>query len=171
MIKTKLIVEGMSCTNCALGIRKQLEKIGFENVDVDFASGDVVFDCPEQLKPEQANDKINSMGYHIKEQNISAPAIGFSFSLINQFYVSLVFTLPLIISMFLPFHLFHNPYFQLALCVPVYAIGLRHFGRSAYHSMLSGVPNMDVLITLGSSAAFFYSLTGTLFNLGQDYQF
>ncbi len=171
MIKTKLIVEGMSCTNCALGIRKQLEKIGFENVDVDFASGDVVFDCPEQLKPEQANDKINSMGYHIKEQNISAPAIGFSFSLINQFYVSLVFTLPLIISMFLPFHLFHNPYFQLALCVPVYAIGLRHFGRSAYHSMLSGVPNMDVLITLGSSAAFFYSLTGTLFNLGHDYQF
>ncbi len=161
----------MSCTNCALGIRKQLEKIGFENVDVDFASGDVVFDCPEQLKPEQANDKINSMGYHIKEQNISAPAIGFSFSLINQFYVSLVFTLPLIISMFLPFHLFHNPYFQLALCVPVYAIGLRHFGRSAYHSMLSGVPNMDVLITLGSSAAFFYSLTGTLFNLGHDYQF
>ncbi|MEI8202811.1 MAG: heavy metal translocating P-type ATPase, partial [Bacteroidota bacterium] len=74
-------------------------------------------------------------------------------------------------AMFLPFHLFHNPWFQLALCIPVYAIGLRHFGRSAYHSLRSGVPNMDVLITLGSSAAFFYSLTGTLLNLGHDYQF
>ncbi|MEI8202574.1 MAG: heavy metal-associated domain-containing protein, partial [Bacteroidota bacterium] len=44
MIKTKIIVEGMSCTNCTLGIKKQLEKMGFENVNVDFASGDVLFD-------------------------------------------------------------------------------------------------------------------------------
>ncbi len=171
MIQTTLKVEGMNCTNCALGIKKQLEKAGFEKVNVDFASGDVAFDCPANLQSKQAVIKINSMGYHVvEEEQIAKPKL-FSFSLTNQFYLSLFFTIPLIISMFIPYHLFHNPYFQLVLCIPVYIIGISHFGRSAFYSLRSGVPNMDVLITLGSSAAFFYSLTGTILNLGHDFQF
>ena len=56
----------------------------------------------------------------------------------------------------------NNPLVQLLLCLPVFLVGAWHFGRSAFQSLKSGVPNMDVLIITGSSAAFFYSIAGFL---------
>jgi Cu+-exporting ATPase len=55
--------------------------------------------------------------------------------------------------------------------LPVYVLGMRHFGRSAWASLRGALPNMDVLIVLGSSAAFGYSLWGWLGGLGPDYRF
>ena len=66
---------------------------------------------------------------------------------------------------------FMDPGVQLLLCLPVYAAGAWSFGRSAVRSLLKGRPNMNVLIALGASAAFGYSLVGTLFHLGPAYQF
>jgi len=66
---------------------------------------------------------------------------------------------------------FMDPWVQLLLCLPVYAAGAWSFGRSAVRSLLKGRPNMNVLIALGASAAFGYSLVGTLFHLGPAYQF
>jgi len=60
---------------------------------------------------------------------------------------------------------------QLLLCLPVFLVGCLHFGKSAFNSLKGGVPNMDVLIFVGSSAAFIYSLVGTIENLGEHYQF
>jgi hypothetical protein len=40
--------------------------------------------------------------------------------------------------------------------------GLMHFGKRAYHSLKTGVPNMDVLITIGASSAFAYSIWGSI---------
>jgi Cu+-exporting ATPase len=73
--------------------------------------------------------------------------------------------------MFLPFEWLRHPYVQLGLALPVYGLGMRHFGGSAWSSLKTGIPNMDVLVTLGSTAAFFYSLTGTVMALGPDYLF
>ncbi len=168
-----LLVEGMDCTNCALGIKKQLEKIGFENVDVNFTTGEVRFRNAAEEQAEVAISKINAMGYKVLEnlkQHDAENKKGLS-SIEQKFYFSLFFTVPLLSAMFLPFKFMHNPFVQLALCIPVYAVGIWHFGKSAYYSIRSGVPNMDVLIALGSSAAFFYSLTGTILNLGHEYQF
>jgi Cu+-exporting ATPase len=63
------------------------------------------------------------------------------------------------------------PWVQVAICLPVYVLGMNFFGRSAVKSLLNGSPNMNVLIALGATAAFVYSLTGTLFHLGPAYQF
>ncbi len=63
--------------------------------------------------------------------------------------------------MVLDWPLLHDPYFQLALSIPVYAVGLYYFGKSAFQSLKSGVPNMDVLIFIGAASALFYSLYGT----------
>jgi Cu+-exporting ATPase len=57
-------------------------------------------------------------------------------------------------------NILNDPIIQLVLCLPVYFIGLIYFGKSAFNSLKTGVPNMDVLIFIGSSAAFFYSLYG-----------
>jgi Cu+-exporting ATPase len=48
---------------------------------------------------------------------------------------------------------------------------MNFFGRSALKSLKHGMPNMNVLVALGSTAAFVYSLTGTLLNLGEGYYF
>ncbi|MGZ6540196.1 MAG: heavy metal translocating P-type ATPase, partial [Bacteroidia bacterium] len=54
----------------------------------------------------------------------------------------------------------NQPYIQLILCVPVFTIGVLQFGKSAWGSVKIGIPNMDVLIFIGSSAAFIYSVIG-----------
>ena len=148
--KIMLKVEGMNCANCALGIRKQLEKDGLQHVDVSFASSEVTFAEVDKVRLQKAKERINAMGYHVVEDEQEKKNF---FTIELKFIISLVFTAPLLLSMLLPFHLFHNPYFQLMLTCPVFAIGAWHFGRSAYHSIKAGVPNMDVLIILGSSAS------------------
>ena len=64
-----------------------------------------------------------------------------------------------------------NPLVQLALTIPVYIAGMGFFGRSAVKSLLKGVPNMNVLIALGATAAFVYSLYGTISGQGDQYLF
>ncbi len=59
-------------------------------------------------------------------------------------------------------HFLHDPRVQFILCLPVMAIGIIHFGKSAYHSTRVGAPNMDVLIFLGSFSAFVYSIWGSV---------
>ena len=53
-----------------------------------------------------------------------------------------------------------DPLAQFILCLPVYIVGTWFFGKSAIKSIKNKFLNMDVLITLGSSAAFFYSVYG-----------
>ena len=68
--------------------------------------------------------------------------------------------------MFIPWWFLHDPIFQLIASLPVYFIGLTFFGRSAFHSVKNGVPNMDVLIFVGSFSAFVYSLSGLFLFFG-----
>ncbi|MBT8196247.1 MAG: cadmium-translocating P-type ATPase, partial [Bacteroidia bacterium] len=60
------------------------------------------------------------------------------------------------------------PLVQLVLSLPVMIIGLNYFGKSAWHSLKQKMPNMDVLITMGSSAAFIYSLIGVFLYYGTE---
>ncbi|MDD5571235.1 MAG: cation-translocating P-type ATPase [Bacteroidales bacterium] len=171
-IFVELVVEGMHCHNCALGIKKQLENIGFTDVDVNFASGDVTFFSETNEKVILAVSKINSLGYKVVSapENIESAKHSW-FDIKKKFYFCLIFTVPLLISMFIPIHFFHNPYTHLFLTLPVFVVGAYHFGKSAYNSIKTGIPNMDVLIILGSGAAFIYSLTGLILNLGENYLF
>lgn len=53
MEKVQWKVDGMDCSNCALTIRKYLEKQGMQEVKVNFATGDVSFDINEHRKPQE----------------------------------------------------------------------------------------------------------------------
>jgi Cu+-exporting ATPase len=173
---TELKVEGMSCTNCSLGIKKSLEKKGFTHVYADFTTDEVRFQSTDETDVNQAIKTIESLGYSVKRQSVEEsqenPQKKWKLSSIEKkFWFSAIFTVPLILAMFLPVKLLHNDLFQLALTIPVFSIGFWHFGRSAFNSLKSGVTNMDVLIFLGSTAAFVYSLVGTIYQLGHDYMF
>ncbi|HQH19270.1 MAG TPA: cation-translocating P-type ATPase [Bacteroidales bacterium] len=162
-------VHGMNCTNCALGIKKQLEKNGFQLVDANFSSNEISFQKEENSRLLKAKNIISSMGYQVIEVD-SANKRDF-FTIEKKVIIAILFTFPLIVAMFLPFKILHNPYFQLILAIPVFLIGVLHFGRSAYMSLKSGIMNMDVLIIVGAISSFAYSLYGTIQHLGHDFQF
>src|ERR1700755_412127 len=65
MEKIQWKVEGMDCTNCALTIRRYLEKQGMKEVKVNFATGDVSFDHDEQKKTEDLSKGISDLGYSV----------------------------------------------------------------------------------------------------------
>ncbi len=168
----RLYVSGMTCTNCALGVTRTLEKQGFFNVSTDFASGEVSLDVDHTSRLSEAMAHIRSLGYRVTEERDGKTTEKPGLSPVEKkFWFSVLFTLPLILAMFIPLDLLHHGLFQLALATPVFAVGFHHFGSSAWKSLRVGVANMDVLIFMGSTAAFVYSLIGTIGGLGHDYLF
>jgi len=73
MEKTQWKVEGMDCSNCALTIRRYLEKKGMHEVKVNFSTGDVSFDGNGQ-KTEDLVNGIGDLGYKV----VDAPTVPFS---------------------------------------------------------------------------------------------
>lgn len=151
----ELQVSGMHCNNCALSIHKMLEKKGLQEIYVDFANDEVKFKTSDKSLTPSIIKEIEGLGYKVSEDSIPIEEKYYN-KVENRFYFSLIFTIPLFSHMFLPFHWLHNPYTQLALATPVFILGCIHFGKSAYNSLRNGVPNMDVLIFIGSSAAFIW---------------
>ncbi|MCY7409296.1 MAG: cation-translocating P-type ATPase [Chitinophagales bacterium] len=171
--EVELNVEGMTCNSCANTVTKFLEKRGMKNVFVDYSSGDVKFENNIQFDISEISRGINALGYHVvkNEQKETNSVFNFLKSIEGKFYFCLVFTVPLLLHMVLPFSILHNGYFQLILCTPVFIVGIIQFGKSAYGSVKEGVPNMDVLIFIGSTAAFIYSLLGGIIIGNPDYLF
>ncbi len=158
---TVLQVDGMSCSNCANGIQKHLTKKGLSNCHVSFANAEVSVYHNNNWTKESLISEIESIGFKAKDNSVKS----INYDLEKKFAISLFFTLPLFAHMFLAKeHLLQNPIIQIILCLPVFVIGLKHFGKSALNSLKIGSPNMDVLIMMGSAAAFFYSLWGVLLN-------
>ncbi len=170
-------VEGMTCSNCALSISKYLQQQGLKNVKVNPIDGDVSFDTINEEKREEKIAKgIESLGYKVlTSANASAAT---NQKLVNKFLRYFLICLPFTLVLML--HMAHkwihitwlmNPWVQLVLCLPVYITGMYFFGRSAVKSLANGFPNMNVLVALGATAAFVYSLMGTFLQLGEDYLF
>ncbi|MCK6641440.1 MAG: cadmium-translocating P-type ATPase [Bacteroidia bacterium] len=160
--KQKLLIEGMDCANCALGISRTLTKKGDCDVHVDFTTGEASFILAPHRQLEEAIKDIEKLGYRIVRSEQSGVA-RFTITLQQKFWFSAILTLPLIIGHVIPNVAFiDSPYVQLVLGTPVFILGFLHFGKSAYGSLRSGVPNMDVLIVTGIIAAYAYSLAGTL---------
>ncbi len=157
-----LQVEGMDCASCAIGITKNLEKKGLKNVNVSFATGEASFSLKNTDKLEAIIDSINNLGYKVVDSKTKAANEGKMSVIEKRFYFSLPFTIPLFFGhmLFSPDFILNNPYIQLLICLPVFIIGILQFGKSAWGSVKSGFPNMDVLIFIGSSSAFIYSLAG-----------
>jgi Cu+-exporting ATPase len=176
MEKVEIKVTGMSCTNCALTIDKYLNEKGLQNVKVNFIGGEVSYDKTETITNEEIEKGIGKLGYQVKKEgNNTVTYYGiFPFtSHLQRFWFCFVFTAPLMLHMipFVHIHFLMNPLVQLGLTIPVFLVGMDFFGRSAIRSLLKGIPNMNVLIALGSTAALVYSLYGLLIGKAQDYLF
>ena len=167
----------MDCSNCALTIRKYLEKEGVQNIRVNFVDGDVAFEVNGNSSAQQIHKGIDALGYKVtgtlEADKAGAPVQKMNIHL-KYTLICLPFTLVLLLHMVhdrTGWHWLMNPWLQLSLCLPVYLVGMSYFGKSAVKSLRNGIPNMNVLIAVGATAAFAYSLTGTLMNMGEDYLF
>ncbi|MFM7092166.1 MAG: heavy metal translocating P-type ATPase, partial [Bacteroidota bacterium] len=167
----ELVIEGMDCAQCAVGISRFLEKKGMEEVNVDFQTGEAQFVIPNQeTSVEEVKMGIQKLGYIVKKDKSSQLSIASV-----KLWVSLFFTAPLLLFHFLmslgihyPF--MHNFWISFFLAAPAIVIGLVHFGNSAFQSIRLGVPNMDVLIFTGGAAAAVYSIIG-LIKMDQNLNF
>ncbi|MFY7964572.1 MAG: heavy metal translocating P-type ATPase [Chitinophagaceae bacterium] len=174
METTNICVEGMNCASCAISIKKSLQKQGLEDVKVNYASGDVSFINRSNISLKSIENEIKELGYTVigSQQNTTQEKKVWSFkSSWNKFLFCVIFTAPLFISHLIHIHWLMNPVVQLALTTPVYFVGMMYFGKSAIKSLMKGFPNMNVLIALGSTAAYFYSLFGLLTGKAMEFMF
>jgi len=178
----ELRLDGMSCVNCAAGIDKFLNKNGLEDVSVNFAAQSARFRAKDGTDVQKIIKGIEGLGFSASEKGQDVDGLdghGHDHSnsaslwtpLLKKFLFAALFTIPLLLAMIPGLHQLQDPIVQLVLCIPVMILGWYHFGLSAWRSLRLGILNMDVLIVLGSTAAFIYSLTGFVLGLGNDFLF
>lgn len=177
-LQTTLQITGMTCAACAARIEKGLGKMaGVETAAVNFAleKATVRFD-PAQVSGEAMIKKVEQLGYQAVEET-EAGGGGKEEQRSREirlqtvkFLFSAALSLPLLWAMAAHFSwtsfiwspdLFMNPWFQLAVATPVqFWIGMP-FYTGSYKALRNGSANMDVLVALGTSAAYFYSIYKT----------
>ena len=168
-------IDGMTCANCALTVHKYLEKNGLGAVKVSLASGEVSFQAGEGKDLEPVRKGMKGLGYSVMG---TAEGNAASRKKWNKHLVYLLICLPWTILLVIP-HLagMNGPHWlmmgwvQCLICLPVYITGMYFFGRSAVKSLLNGLPNMNVLIAVGATAAWVYSMVGLLMHMGPGYLF
>jgi Cu+-exporting ATPase len=178
-----LKITGMSCVTCAQTIEKALnEKEGIYNASVNFAIEKATVEYnSEQISVAGIRKVIQDVGYDVivpeegledrekseRERNIRILKYKFAFSavvnipvvLYNYYYI-LPFALPTLpLDNFIPFLLF-------VLATPVHFIVGHGFFVGAYKALKNKNPNMDVLVAIGTSAAYFYSVYVTFTGAG-----
>jgi len=170
-------ITGMTCAACANRIEKGLSRLpGVASASVNLAmeTARVEF-APSAVTVEDIIRKVEQLGYGAIPKERREDAKDLRRREIRRqtarFAVSAALSLPLLWAMaghfaftsFIPVpELFMNPWFQLALATPVQlAIG-GPFYVGAWKALRNRSANMDVLVALGTSAAYLYSLFLTL---------
>ncbi len=175
MQTTALKVEGITCSNCALSITNYLKKEGLQKVQVNPITGEVNFSSDKIVDTAIVESGLKKLGYPvIHEGYAEGNKKIFLQNNKQRFLFTLPFTLVLMMHMLpasLHLHLLMNAWVQMLICLPVFFTGMYFFGKSAWKSILAGMPNMNVLITVGALASFIYSLSGAVFGLGNGYLF
>jgi P-type Cu+ transporter len=168
----ELRLTGMSCASCAARIEKVLRGLnGVTEASVNFASEKArVSFLPGKTGVREMVRAVEAIGYHAEPVEESAPDRERERrerevrSLRARVIASALLSFPLLAAMFASMlkinalSFLHLPLVQLALATPVqFVIGYR-FYKNAFHSLRAGSPGMDVLVALGTSAAYFFSL-------------
>ena len=171
MVRAELKITGMTCAACSGRIERVLSKTsGVQSVNINLTTeiASLSFD-EKEVSVDDIISKIQKLGFGAEvydeesDKNNKSPER----ALLLSFLISAIFTAPLILGMILdwfgvPVHFLHNPKLQLILATPVqFVIGFR-FYKHGFLALRAKSPNMDVLIALGTSAAYFFSLYNVL---------
>ncbi|MER2037211.1 MAG: heavy metal translocating P-type ATPase [Solibacillus sp.] len=178
--KVELNITGMTCAACSARIEKVLGKldgISTANVNLALEKATVEFN-PSQVSISEIIARIDKIGFGAEPVKQDTPVDHREVAIKKQtrkFIVSAILSLPLLWTMvghfsftsflYVPEFLM-NPWVQLILATPVQFIIGWQFYVGAYKSLKNGAANMDVLVVMGTSAAYFYSIYQMLTHSG-----
>ncbi|AFQ11218.1 TPA: heavy metal translocating P-type ATPase [Bacillus pacificus] len=182
--KAEFTVSGMTCAACANRVEKRLNKLeGVNEATVNFALESATVDFnPDEINVNEMKSAITKLGYKLElksdEQDGSTDhRLQEIERQKKKFIVSFILSFPLLWAMvshfsftsfiYLP-DMLMNPWVQMALATPVQFIIGGQFYVGAYKALRNKSANMDVLVALGTSAAYFYSVYLSIQSIGSS---
>lgn len=184
MEKAEFNITGMTCAACSTRIEKGLNKLeGVTKATVNLALETATIEYnPSLLNKTEIIKRVEKLGYGAavkgeKGQEAEDHRAKEVETQTGKFIFSLILSLPLLWAMVGHFSftafiyvpdMFMNPWVQLALATPVQFYVGKQFYVGAYKALRNKSANMDVLVALGTSAAYFYSLYLSFLSIGSN---
>ncbi|WP_435799600.1 heavy metal translocating P-type ATPase [Peribacillus asahii] len=182
--KKEFTITGMTCAACATRIEKGLNKmdgVSMVNVNLALENATVEYD-PSQASPADIIQRVEKLGYGAIIKDDNKDAVDYRQKEIQKqkrkFIISVILSFPLLWAMvshfsftsfiYLPDFLM-NPWVQMALATPVQFIIGKQFYVGAYKALRNKSANMDVLVAMGTSAAYFYSVYQAFISIGHPH--
>lgn len=176
--KITLWIEGMSCAACSAGIESKLnDTVGINKAVVNLAARKAtVYYNPEKLTPENIISMIEQMGFgtnfedsrnqmEIMENKesieIRRQKLYFGFAALLSIPLVLVMPVQLFGKSGFP-EIMYSPYFQMILASIIQFIIGGQFYKDAFYSLRRRSANMSVLVVLGTTSAYLYSVAVVL---------
>ncbi|WP_341267201.1 heavy metal translocating P-type ATPase [Gordonia malaquae] len=169
----ELEIGGMTCASCANRIERKLNKLDGVSATVNYATEKAKVTVPEGYDPALLVAEVEKTGYSAAlpkpPRSSDAPASDEEAdpeltSLRQRLIGSIVLTVPVIAMAMVP--AFQFEYWQwasLTLAAPVIVWAAWPFHKAAWANLRHGTATMDTLISMGTSAAFLWSLYALFF--------
>ncbi|PPF85434.1 copper-translocating P-type ATPase [Pseudoclavibacter sp. RFBJ3] len=163
----ELEIGGMTCASCAMRIEKKLNKLDGVTASVNYATEKARVSAPDGLDPQSLIDEVEKTGYTaaLPTPDAAEPSQGSAeadpelASLRQRLIGSIVLSVPVILLAMVPaFQFTYWQWASLALAAPVIVWGAWPFHRAAWMNLRHGSATMDTLISVGTLAAFAWSL-------------
>ena len=170
----ELEIGGMTCASCAMRIEKKLNKLEGVTATVNYATEKAKVTVPEGYDPELLISEVEKTGYTAalpkppNERRGAADAEPGEdpelTSLRHRLIGSVILTVPVIAMAMVPaWQFMYWQWASLALAAPVIVWGAWPFHKAAWANLKQGAATMDTLISMGTSAAFLWSLYALFF--------
>ncbi|WP_327094610.1 heavy metal translocating P-type ATPase [Nocardia vinacea] len=162
--QVELVIGGMTCASCANRIEKKLNRLDGVTATVNYATEKARVDFSGDISPEQLIATVEQAGYTAALPRIEEPAETAAdedptAALLTRLLVSLMLTVPVIALAMVPALQFDNwQWLSLTLAAPVVVWGALPFHRAAWANLRHGTATMDTLVSMGTLAAFGWSL-------------
>ncbi|WP_051323944.1 heavy metal translocating P-type ATPase [Candidatus Solirubrobacter pratensis] len=152
----------MTCASCANRIERRLNKLDGVSATVNYATEKARVEYEDSVEPGRLVEAVEAAGYHATLPALpDAPAApGDETSALRQrLMLSALLSLPVLVLAMIPSLQFDNwQWLSLALVSPVVVWGGWPFHRAAWANLRHGAATMDTLISVGTLAAWLWSL-------------
>ena len=165
MSTIELPITGMTCASCASRIERRLNKLESVSANVNYATEKATVDYdPVAVAPEQLLGAVEAAGYHAALPSTREPEHDDLAPLRTRLIVSALLSLPVLLVSMIPALQFDNwQWLALNFATPVVLWGGWPFHRAAWSNLKHATATMDTLISLGTLAAWLWSLYALVF--------